>query len=161
MPRNPSKEELALWQAIIQDIKPIERKNSVEPQPPIRKRIQVQPQRYTPSLPEGIFNPVGIALLNRQQYRYFSVQARLDLHGYTQAEAYKALVNFITVHYEQHQRNLLIITGKGSEGQGILKQQLPRWLETAAIYPKILAIAPARPEDGGQGAFYILLRRSR
>jgi DNA-nicking Smr family endonuclease len=56
---------------------------------------------------------------------------------------------------------LLIITGKGSDGNGILKQQLPRWLETDILKSKILAMTPARPEDGGHGALYVLLRRIR
>jgi DNA-nicking Smr family endonuclease len=56
---------------------------------------------------------------------------------------------------------VLIITGKGSMGTGVLKRSLRPWLEAAppALRGRIHAIRPAEPRHGGNGAFYILLKR--
>ncbi|NNE82945.1 MAG: hypothetical protein HKN28_03145, partial [Alphaproteobacteria bacterium] len=58
---------------------------------------------------------------------------------------------------------VLVITGKGSvrEGGGILRRRLPDWLNQSICRPHVLAFATARPEHGGSGAFYVLLRRRR
>jgi DNA-nicking Smr family endonuclease len=158
MPHNLSKEDLALWRAIIERIKPLPREESPAPTPPRKKRIIVEQKSQSP-MPS--LRDMPLESFTRQQLRNHPIEARLDLHGYTQEEAYSALVRFIQTNYMQQRRALLIITGKGTEGKGVLRQQLPRWLATDTLKDKILAIAPSRPEDGGQGAYYILLRRMR
>ncbi len=49
----------------------------------------------------------------------------------------------------------------GDEAPGVLKRNLPRWLAEPGLADKVLAIRPALPQHGGEGAFYVLLRRSR
>ena len=49
----------------------------------------------------------------------------------------------------------------GEEEPGVLKRNLPRWLAMPPLADKVLAIRPALPQHGGEGAFYVLLRRER
>jgi L-lactate dehydrogenase complex protein LldG len=91
------------------------------------------------------------------------IEARLDLHGMTQAEAHQALAAFIGAARDAGRRCVLVITGRGfgSSGSGVLKSSVPRWLEQPELRRQILAIAPAQPHHGGAGATYLLLRRRR
>lgn len=88
--------------------------------------------------------------------------ARLDLHGLTQDQAYSRLCRFIENNWLKGIRNLLIITGKGKneEGSGVLRQMLPRWLLEPQFNKMILYITTANPQDGGDGAFYVVLRKN-
>jgi DNA-nicking Smr family endonuclease len=58
-------------------------------------------------------------------------------------------------------RVALVITGKGTMkgGGGILRGELPRWLSEGALARSVLAWRPAARRHGGEGAFYVLLRR--
>jgi DNA-nicking Smr family endonuclease len=91
------------------------------------------------------------------------IEARLDMHGLTQAEAHRALVAFVRDSRGAGQRCVLVITGRGlgTSGLGVLKSAVPRWLEEPGLRRQILAIAPAQPQDGGTGALYVLLRKIR
>jgi DNA-nicking Smr family endonuclease len=101
------------------------------------------------------------------------VEARLDLHGHRQATAHRALDAFILASHRAGRRCVLVVTGKGQgradapapimgdEAPGVLRRNLPRWLAEPGLADKVLAIRPALPQHGGEGAFYVLLRRSR
>ena len=64
-------------------------------------------------------------------------------------------------------RCLLVITGKGMTTKqgvakaGVLKENVPRWLNEPSLRRHVLAFAYARPEHGGEGALYVLLKRER
>ncbi len=91
----------------------------------------------------------------------FSVGAELDLHGMTAVGARAALDEFIAEAQREGVSCVRIIHGKGlrSGNQGpVLKQQVDRWLRRK---DEILAFCSARPADGGTGAVYVLLRRTR
>lgn len=90
-----------------------------------------------------------------------AVDGRIDLHGMTQEQAHAALVGFVTRAYESGRRCLLVITGKGRDGTGILRAQVPRWLNQPTLRPLIIGLSVARPNDGGEGALYLLVRRKR
>jgi DNA-nicking Smr family endonuclease len=87
-------------------------------------------------------------------------EARLDLHGCTQTQAYEKLIRFIARQAVQGNRRLLIITGKGREGQSVLHAQVPLWCEAPPLAQQIASVSPAAQQDGGEGAFYVTLRRS-
>ena len=78
----------------------------------------------------------------------------------TQAEAYRALAGFVTGSRAAGRRCVLVITGHGRMSGGILKSAVPRWLHEPELRHHVLAIAPARPQHGGHGALYLLLRKS-
>ncbi len=87
--------------------------------------------------------------------------ARIDLHGMTEAAAHAALAGFITRCVREQKRIVLVITGKGPQGQGVLKQNLSGWLEAPAMRGLVVGFRPALQRDGGEGATYVMLRRKR
>jgi len=99
--------------------------------------------------------------LRRGQY---GVEDRIDLHGMTQEAAHRALRAFVTGASARGLRCVLVITGKGLSPNGrtgVLRQSVPRWLNEHPLRNAVLAFHNARPKDGGEGALYVLLRRSR
>ncbi len=86
------------------------------------------------------------------------IDLRIDLHGMTASRAHSQLIQFIVSAAHEGCRCVLVITGKGS---GILNGHVPNWLKQPPLSPHVLALAEARPKDGGGGAFYVLLRRKR
>lgn len=89
------------------------------------------------------------------------IEARLDLHGLTAAQAERKLAGFIAVAEGQGCRCVLVITGKGANGKGVLRRLVPLWLKTPPLSSRVLAISAARQADGGDGALYVMLRRRR
>lgn len=102
------------------------------------------------------------------------IEGRLDLHGMSAAQAQAAVGRFIAASHHLGRRCVLIITGKGmrrraaapwlraEEGDdGVLRSGLPRWLNEPALRPMVLAVTPAQPQHGGQGAVYVMLKRRR
>ena len=89
------------------------------------------------------------------------IEARLDLHGLTVAQAERRLRRFVDQAARTGVRCLLVITGMGSEGKGVLRRLVPLWLKNPPLSGLILAISQARQADGGGGALYVMLRRKR
>ena len=89
------------------------------------------------------------------------IEARLDLHGLTAAQAERRLVRFVDQAARTNVRCVLVITGKGCDGKGVLRRLVPLWLKTPPLSGQILAISQARQADGGGGALYVMLRRKR
>jgi DNA-nicking Smr family endonuclease len=59
---------------------------------------------------------------------------------------------------EKHQ-HVLVITGKGTAGKGVIRQALPNWLDEAPLSEQVVAYHTAKPKDGGTGAWYLKLRQ--
>ena len=92
----------------------------------------------------------------------FGLQGQLDLHGMGQAEARDAVERFLTESSRGHKRCVLIVHGRGLHSKDqlpVLKSQVQSWLSQKRIGKRVLAFATARPQDGGAGALYVLLRR--
>lgn len=91
------------------------------------------------------------------------IAARLDLHGMTRAAAQDALEGFIGAASGRGLRCVLVITGKGtmSGNGGVLRREVPRWLNLPDLRPKVVACVEAQRRHGGEGALYVLLRRRR
>lgn len=102
------------------------------------------------------------------------IEARLDLHGLRQSEAHVALRVFLLACHGKGLRNVLVITGKGSavdddasgrldvlerRERGILKRNVPRWLAEPELRGFVVGYTTAGPRHGGEGAFYLQLRR--
>jgi|GEM_PF-5728678 len=88
-------------------------------------------------------------------------QATLDLHGFTLANAYPRLRQFIITSYCEHKRTVLVITGKGSlQGFNSLRAMLPLWLAEPELAPYIYRYSYAGTKQGGEGAWCIGLRKS-
>ncbi|MDR3326019.1 MAG: Smr/MutS family protein [Rhodospirillaceae bacterium] len=90
------------------------------------------------------------------------IDATIDLHGLTIPMAHTALFQFIINSIDFGRRCLLVITGKGNhERSGVLKIEVPKWLDESNLRSKILAFTLAKSKHGGSGAFYVLLKRRR
>jgi DNA-nicking Smr family endonuclease len=91
------------------------------------------------------------------------VDGRIDLHGMDQRAAFATLLGFVETSSRAGRRALLVITGKGpaAQGGGVLRRNVPGWLMASPLASRILAIEPAHLRHGGEGAFYVLLRRRR
>ena len=107
-------------------------------------------------------------LKQRFQRGALPIDARLDLHGLTLANAERAMSRLIRESLAQQKRCLLVITGKGArsaesglQARGVLRAWLPDYLKRGPWREQILGVTPARQEMGGAGAFYVLLRRQR
>jgi DNA-nicking Smr family endonuclease len=91
------------------------------------------------------------------------IDARIDLHGLTQAEAFAQLTAFLRRARREGARTVLVITGKGAmgehDGRGVLRRQVPLWLCSSGLREGVIAFAPAQAEHGGSGALYVRLRR--
>jgi len=164
----------ALWQRATREVKRLARR--AEPVPaaapkPVEKRAAaLRPSsRAEPTLPALTLDRfVGIDRANAERLKRgkHEIEARLDLHGMTQAEAHRVLASFIRASRAAGKRCVLVITGRGSakgpnNTGGVLKSAVPRWLDEPELRPHLLAIATAQPRDGGSGALYVMLRRTR
>lgn len=87
------------------------------------------------------------------------VEATLDLHGLGKVDAYSLVQDFIDRAQREGLRHVLIITGKGRTSEGILRANLPHWLNEPHLRRRVSAITQARPEKGGSGVFHVLLKR--
>ena len=89
------------------------------------------------------------------------IDARLDLHGLSLAQAEQALTVFVAQARAQRKVWLLVITGKGVRGEGKLRSALPEWLDRGSLAGQIVEYGPAAANHGGAGAFYLRARRAR
>ena len=88
----------------------------------------------------------------------------IDLHGFTQLRAHSYINEELIKCYRSNIRSILVITGKkfGKLGaEGVLKKEVPKWLNLSPLKEIILMTSWATPRDGGEGALYVLLRRVR
>ena len=90
-----------------------------------------------------------------------SLEGHLDLHGMTQAQAHSALLRFLQNAYDQEKRTVLVITGKGRLGEGILRNAVPLWLEETRFSSLVSGYRESHAPHGGAGALYIRIRRKR
>ncbi|MHA1541005.1 MAG: Smr/MutS family protein [Alphaproteobacteria bacterium] len=79
---------------------------------------------------------------------------KIDLHGFTQQEAFEILAENIPFFYESQKKVILIITGKS----GILKSSVPNWLNSNSIFSCIREITSAPNYLGGEGAILLFMR---
>ncbi len=91
---------------------------------------------------------------------HIDIEARLDLHGLSLAQAHRSLIGFVSAAVAQKKTWILVITGKGVRGEGKLRGALPDWLASPPLAAQIAEYGAAAPNHGGDGAFYLRLRRS-
>jgi len=89
-----------------------------------------------------------------------SIAATFDLHGHTQVSAANALPAFLERQQADGARCVLVITGKGREGQGVLRRNFLLWLESPGARRLVSGYAESHTKHGGAGAFYVFLRRT-
>ncbi|MCG7520400.1 Smr/MutS family protein [Ruegeria sp. Ofav3-42] len=97
-------------------------------------------------------------------------EGKLDLHGMRVDTAHPALIRFILSAQASGKRLVLVVTGKGKDRdepgpiptpRGVLRNQVPQWLTLPPLAQAVLQVAPAHISHGGDGAYYVYLRRTR
>ncbi len=141
----------------------------------IGQSARPEPPRHDlgPTVPERLARaPVQMdhKRFGRMQRGKLKPERRIDLHGKTIAQAHPALLRFILDAHADGLRLVLVISGKGRASDqtgpipirhGVLKHEVPHWLQSAPLKPLVLQISEAHLKHGGSGAYYVYLRRSR
>jgi DNA-nicking Smr family endonuclease len=95
----------------------------------------------------------------------------IDLHGFTIEQANKIIERVINESYHNKISKIIVVTGKGlhsniennpyvSKDLSILKFSVPDYIKkNPQLMNKIIQIKDAKIEDGGEGAFYIYLKK--
>ncbi len=180
--RGMTGEDRALWDEIAKSIRPLpgrrtkigdepealsvedqtakgieKRKRPLSPAPAVKR---------PPSAPP--LAPIDRKLKTKLSRGSAEIDAKLDLHGHTQAEAKSRLLSFLQNAQAREHALVLVITGKGkrseeswsSEG-GVLKRQVPLWLSLPEFRALVIGFEEASIRHGGAGALYIRVRRRR
>lgn len=176
--RGLSAEERALWESVTEGLKPLKR----QPAKPLTSNKETEPTsgrpapgRQAEATPPGhpkkplpLLERGTIADLDKRQAQrlrrgQMPIDGKLDLHGCTQAEAHRRLESFLASAQASGKRCVLVVTGRGlgKSAGGVLRSEVPRWLNQAPNRARVLAFDWAQPKHGGDGALYVLLRRNR
>lgn len=167
-----SYDERVLWTAVTQSVAPLRGKQvEIEeaisqaevPQrakpgaPPKAKAAEpIRLPDATPPAPPPL-TPLGRRMRQRVARGKEGIEGRLDLHGYTQAEAHAALSRFLHAAAARGARLVLVITGKS----GVLRRHVPQWLGLPEFRALVVGFEDAHIAHGGEGALYVRVRRAR
>lgn len=139
--QDPTDDEF--WQKLSQTVKRLAVKNPVyRESKSITHRTTIRQTRYD----------------NRQAG---SFSKKLDLHGYTRQQAYQAVTSFIGMAYRLQWRSVEIVTGRGQQeqGTGVLRREVPLWLEQSPLstYIRQISLSPKSRE----GSLIVMLHRDK
>lgn len=87
------------------------------------------------------------------------IEDRIDLHGFGRFEAEDQLRAFLSGAQARGLRAVLVITGQGRIGGGVIRASIHEWLQSAALRPIVSGFAIAHRRHGGDGAIYVTLKR--
>ena len=170
----------SLWKEIIETVTPLKKKErsfgvEIKPVPQRKKKteidvsfvsvddIKILKRRHIieSDLSIGDASRVDKSIIKNIKKGNFVIDSKLDLHGKTLEVAFNAFSTFINKNYDSENRNLLVVTGKGNpeKNTGVIRKNFPHWLNSDNVRDKILYVKQANIADGGDGAFYILLRK--
>jgi len=116
--------------------------------------------RNLPEYMEGYVEDINPFTMEKLRNGEFSIQKILDLHGYTEPEAYALFQDFIRESIKSGLNCVKIIHGRGlkSKDAPVLKEKLKTWIVRAMHRKWIAAFSSSKMCEGGPGAAYILLR---
>lgn len=178
--RHLSEDERALWDSVAKQVKPLRgRPRLTKIELAATPQVPSAAQPPTPS-PQPVKRPVKLATpmsppplatLGRRERSHLSrgrtdIDARIDLHGMTQARAHHALLRFLQHASHDGLSFVLVITGKGSRlggdpERGVLRRQVPLWLSLPEFRAYVVGFDEAAVGHGGEGALYVRVRRAR
>ncbi len=178
--RRLTQEEARLWRRVTARDKPLRPiADEVEPQGPAKAELKKAlksvapkpaPVSATPPKPEKTKTPRAhdFGAEKRVRRGQVDVEARIDLHGFTQIAAESALETFLLGAQRAKKRAVLVITGRGSlepswphPQRGVLRRRLPEWLDALARDGVVSGYASAHRAHGGDGAFYVFLKQRK
>jgi DNA-nicking Smr family endonuclease len=185
--RQPSPDERRLWAQVTADVTPLEPSRRKKARPEEDEAALVPPPSVAGSKPPPAPRAVAslrpkpppaappltpLAPLEPRQRRKIArgkrgIDARIDLHGLTQAEAHVRLRGFLSQAQAQGYSLVLVITGKGgpggslsADGRGVLRRVVPQWLSFAEFRPLVVGFEEAHAGHGGGGALYVRVRKA-
>jgi DNA-nicking Smr family endonuclease len=176
--RGLTRDEALLWAKVAESVTPLRGRKPFEPPPLPEEPVKPGPtlkakpppsplvkRTLTPPAPPS-FEPFDDRLRQRLGRGRAEIDARIDLHGLRQDEAHRTLRAFLAAEQARGSRVVLVITGKGRSPSadpfaeaGVLRRQVPHWMGAADIRPLIVSYDEAGRGHGGEGAFYVRLRR--
>jgi DNA-nicking Smr family endonuclease len=177
--RELSDEERALWRGIARSVKPLRKHARPEaeeagpaaaPRAPAAARAKPAKAPALPQRAAMAAAPPPLATLARREKQHLArgrvdIDARIDLHGMTQAEAHTRLVRFLRRAQSDGAKFVLVITGKGARAsdpeRGVLRRQVPLWLRLPELRDAVVGFEEAHGAHGGEGALYVRLRRAK
>ncbi len=168
-------EERVLWAAFTKAIEPLNAgahfdtgddaiTPSAPPSPPAMSARLAPPAPAKQTPPP--LAPLGRRMRQRVARGKEAIDARIDLHGLTQAQAHSALLHFLRTAHARDARLVLVITGKGGRGEGerdrgVLRRHVPQWLGLPEFRAFVVGFEDAHIAHGGEGALYVRVRRTR
>ena len=171
MKRRLGLEELRLWRTVASTVRPFAgRALPPEPAPdappaapPAATAAVTAPASVrsaaAPRKPSAALHGIEPNRARRIVQGREAIGARLDLHGLDQDQALATLEAFIArAHLEGH-RAVLVITGQGRTGDGVLRRRAPEWLADPKLRGIVAGVSSADRRHGGEGALYVALKR--
>lgn len=169
--RGLTAEDKAAWAAVARTIRPLPGREMLEAPPSVTVTPPARAAEVAPPVPKQRLPPPEINVgaqpsgLDAKRWRDLRrgttrPERKLDLHGMTAAVAHVAVENFLRMAQADGTRVVCIVTGKGSSTEGgVLKRELPHWLNAPHLRPLILGAA--HPHRANAGSVHLLLRRTR
>ncbi len=163
MARRLTPDERKLWSRVARTVR-LAPGRVIEPEEPETAPVMSGPQvlpsagKAAPPSPRRPSPPDDLSGQRRIRRGQNEIDARLDLHGHTQDTAHREVVDFILRQASLGARCVLVITGKGRLGTGVLRSRLFDWIADPNLRPFIAGYATAHPRHGGSGAVYLFLR---
>lgn len=170
-----SESDLREWANYASAIKPLAGRKlpdlppDLPPGPVIAAPIQHPAHPVTPRKPTPIASTLAVgsqpggvdnSSWNRFRSGKLASMRTLDLHGRTAQRAFHALHSFLHAAHSDHVRCVEVITGRGAgETGGVLRRELPLWLNLPALRP--LVLAASHPHAANTGSVRLLLRRPK
>ncbi len=148
--KTPSEEDLKIWELLGQQV---EKHHNTTYQVPIVYRKERPQLRFDAIQPVAKSTQTVGTLIQNKELKKYRVDGEIDLHGNTLEQAHRRLEQFLKHSQYKNFKLILVITGKGLNGEGVLKVEIPRWLESNPAY--VISYTPAN--DGG--AFYVRVRK--
>jgi DNA-nicking Smr family endonuclease len=165
-------EELNLWSRVVATVHPAPGRRAPapmlesaaahpapqKPQAALKPGPAPLPVRPVPrrTVPPQDIEPGRMRRLTRERD---PLGPRLDLHGLDQDQARAMLTNFLHRAHDEGWRAVLVITGKGTRGDGVLRRATPEWLAAPGLRDLVAGVSGAHRRHGGEGALYVALRR--
>jgi DNA-nicking Smr family endonuclease len=162
MTRKLTEHDRQMWARVARSVRPLRGVRMPElDAAPLDRPIHVIPARPERKTKPAPAEPADLSTQRRVRRGQAEVEARLDLHGHTQDSAYRALAGFLAFHHAEGARCVLVITGKGRLGTGILRARFLDWIAGPDLRVMVSGYSPAHMRHGGDGAFYVMLRARR
>ena len=165
-PRDLKREDLSIWQRVARTVSPRryeKGKGSAKALPregpntdDFANMLRLPPD--APAPPRGLPQSLDVNQDKKTRRGQVQIDAKIDLHDMTQSQAKPALNKAIIRAANRNHRCVLVVTGKGLRGDGVLRKNFTSWISDPDIRPLIATYAQAHIRHGGSGAWYVFLK---